>query len=225
MNRILKKQGWLAGASLLAIVLGSADANAVVFQLPGSFDYIVPSTGWYDFRVAGAQGGGPGDNLAGGSGAVVGGELFLGAGNALDIVAGEPAGKPAVITVAVQAAAAVALSSAVEQALCNLPQAEAPAPLGSRPPEIPESVMAAIRAAWRATEAEEGAAFPRVQSGFITGSRRRADLFPTAAMVLWVWGVWGHQEAMAAAVAAAIMEEAAAAALPVAQPARAATRM
>ena len=92
----------------------------------------------------------------------------------------EPAGKPAVITVAVQAAAAVALSSAVEQALCNLPQAEA-GHLGSRPPEIPESVMAAIRAAWRATEAEEGAAFPRVQSGFITGSRRRADLFPTAA--------------------------------------------
>ncbi len=93
MNRILNKRIWLAGASLLAIVLGSGDANAVVFQLPGSFDYIVPSTGWYDFRVAGAQGGGPGDNLAGASGAVVGGELFLGAGNALDIVAGGAGGQ------------------------------------------------------------------------------------------------------------------------------------
>ena len=85
--------------------------------------------------------------------------------------------------------------------------------------------MAAIRAAWRATEAEEGAAFPRVQSGFITGSRRRADLFPTAAMVLWVWRVWGHQEAMAAAVAAAMVAEGAAAERPVAHLARAATHM
>jgi PEP-CTERM motif-containing protein len=88
MNRILKKQAWLAGASLLAIVLGSGDANAVVFQPLGG--YIVPSTGWYDFRVAGAQGedddGIPGPG--GGAGALVGGELFLAAGTTLAIVVG-----------------------------------------------------------------------------------------------------------------------------------------
>ena len=88
MNRTLNKRIWLAGASMLAIVLGSGDANAVVFQLPGSFDYMVPSTGWYDFRVAGAQGGSDGSPNGGGVGALVGGKLFLAAGNALDIVVG-----------------------------------------------------------------------------------------------------------------------------------------
>jgi hypothetical protein len=49
---------WLAGASLLTIVLGSGDANADSFGTPGSGEYIIPSTGYYDFRVAGADGGG-----------------------------------------------------------------------------------------------------------------------------------------------------------------------
>ena len=83
---------WLVSASLLAIVIGSGDANAVVFQIPGRFQYIIPSTGWYDFRVAGAQGGGldgsPSPDSGGGDGALVGGELFLAAHMTLNIVVG-----------------------------------------------------------------------------------------------------------------------------------------
>jgi hypothetical protein len=58
MNCILQKRMWLAGASLLAIVLGSGDANAVVFGGPDSVQYIIPSTGYYEFTVGGADGGG-----------------------------------------------------------------------------------------------------------------------------------------------------------------------
>jgi hypothetical protein len=79
---------WLAGASLLAIVLGSDDANTVVFGTAGGVEYIIPSTGYYDFTVAGANGGGEGGAAPGGNGAVVGGELFFNAGNILDIVVG-----------------------------------------------------------------------------------------------------------------------------------------
>jgi PEP-CTERM motif len=85
---MMKKRMWLAGASLLAIVVGSEAANAVVFGFTGSgAEYVIPSTGWYDFRVAGAQGGlsGVGNGY---NGAVVGGELFLGAGTILGITAG-----------------------------------------------------------------------------------------------------------------------------------------
>ena len=79
MNRILKKRMWLAGASLLAIVLGSGDANA---QVINSGSFILPARGWYDFTVAGAQGGN------GGGLAVVGGELFFNAGAILSVVVG-----------------------------------------------------------------------------------------------------------------------------------------
>jgi hypothetical protein len=85
MNCVLQKRMWLAGASLLAIVLGSGDASAVVFGVPESVQYVVPSTGYYDFRVAGADGGG---SVRGGIGAIVGGELFFAAGDKLDIVVG-----------------------------------------------------------------------------------------------------------------------------------------
>jgi hypothetical protein len=85
MDRISQKRMWLTGASLLAIILGLGDANAVVFGGPEGVQYIIPSTGYYDFTVAGAQGGG---GLTGGLGAVVGGELFLNAGATLDIVVG-----------------------------------------------------------------------------------------------------------------------------------------
>ena len=88
MNRILKKRAWLASASLLAIVLASTDANAVVFQTIGYSDYIIPSTGWYDFTVAGAAGGDDGAPDGGGDGAVVGGELFLAARTTLEVLVG-----------------------------------------------------------------------------------------------------------------------------------------
>jgi hypothetical protein len=93
MNCVLKKRMWLAGASLLAIVLGSGDANAVVFGTPGSDQYLIPSTGYYDFRVAGADGGG--FFRPGGIGAVVGGELFFDAGGTLDILVGGGGGSGA----------------------------------------------------------------------------------------------------------------------------------
>jgi hypothetical protein len=88
MNCILQKRRWLAGASLLAILLGSADANADLFGLPGIAEYIIPSTGHYDFTVAGADGGGGDLGVPGGAGAVVGGELFFHAGAILDIIVG-----------------------------------------------------------------------------------------------------------------------------------------
>jgi len=92
MNCILQKRMWLAGASLLAIVLGSGDANAVMFGTTGG-GYLIPSTGWYDFRVAGSAGGTDSSPDGGGIGALVGGELFLAAGETLDvIVGGEPSG-------------------------------------------------------------------------------------------------------------------------------------
>ena len=80
----------MTGASLLAIVLGSGDANAVSFGTPGIDGYIIPSTGYYDFRVAGADGGGP--NQFGSIGAVVGGELFFDAGETLEFVVGGAGG-------------------------------------------------------------------------------------------------------------------------------------
>ena len=83
---------WLAGASLPTIVLGSGDANAVSFGPPGIDGYIIPSTGYYDFRVAGADGGGQSIFQIGGIGAVVGGELFFDAGEALEFVVGGAGG-------------------------------------------------------------------------------------------------------------------------------------
>jgi hypothetical protein len=85
MKRILQKYTWLAGASLLAIVLGSGDANADFFEGPGGGGYVIPTTGYYDFKVAWADGGG---FYFGGAGAVVGGELFFEAGDELDFVVG-----------------------------------------------------------------------------------------------------------------------------------------
>jgi hypothetical protein len=92
MSCILQKRMWLAGASLLAIVLGSGDANAVVFGGPGGAEYIIPSTGWYDFSVAGAEAGQPFAIVLHEPGARVGGELFLAAGATLDLVVGGAGG-------------------------------------------------------------------------------------------------------------------------------------
>jgi hypothetical protein len=93
MNCIRQKSMWLASASLLALVLGSGDANAVVFGTPGGVGYIIPSTGYYNFTVAGANGGGEDiPSGAGGNGAVVGGELFFDAGQTLEVVVGAGGG-------------------------------------------------------------------------------------------------------------------------------------
>jgi len=93
MNCIFQKRMWLAGASLLAIVLGSGDANAAVFETPGSNQYLIPVTGYYDVTVAGAQGGsGGGSGAPGGAGAVVGGELFFDSGATLQIFVGGAGG-------------------------------------------------------------------------------------------------------------------------------------
>src|ERR1700722_10629638 len=89
MNRILQKRMWLAGASLLAIALGLGEASADGF----SFQEIIPLTGYCEFRVAGADGGGNGTD-PGGAGAVVGGELFLEAGKTLSAVVGGGGGSP-----------------------------------------------------------------------------------------------------------------------------------
>jgi PEP-CTERM motif len=86
IHRSILARSLMAGASLLAIVLGSGDANAVVFGGPGGDGYIIPSTGYYDFRVAGAQGGPSGH--VGGLGAIVGGELFFDAGDTLRLIVG-----------------------------------------------------------------------------------------------------------------------------------------
>ena len=64
MTRFMHKRMWLAGASLLAILVGSGSANAIVFEDPQGVDYIIPTTGYYDFTVAGAQGGNIGRRLA-----------------------------------------------------------------------------------------------------------------------------------------------------------------
>jgi hypothetical protein len=87
IHRSILARSLMAGASLLAIVLGSGDANAVVFGGPGG-GYTIPTTGYYDFRVAGADGGGGNGFGLGGIGAVVGGELFLDAGEAVEFVVG-----------------------------------------------------------------------------------------------------------------------------------------
>src|ERR1700722_7498144 len=86
IHRSILARSLMAGASLLAIVLGSGDENAVSFEPPGSHEYIIPSTGYYDFTVAGAQGGPVG--RVGGFGAIVGGELFFDAGDPLRLIVG-----------------------------------------------------------------------------------------------------------------------------------------
>jgi hypothetical protein len=89
IDRSILTRALLAGASLLAIVLGSGDANAVAFRTPGIDQYVIPSTGYFDFRVAGADGGA---FPFGAAGAVVGGELFFDAGDTVDIVVGGSGG-------------------------------------------------------------------------------------------------------------------------------------
>jgi hypothetical protein len=86
------KQILLAGASILALMAGAAGARATTFDFTGSVQHFtVVTSGLYDIEAAGAQGGGgrtPIGPTSGGAGAEVGGEVFLTAGEMLDIVAG-----------------------------------------------------------------------------------------------------------------------------------------
>ena len=78
---------WLAGASLLAIALGLGDANADQFCGPKRRRIAIPLTGYYDFKVAGADG----EEMETDpwrSWRRCGGELFLDAGGTLDLVLG-----------------------------------------------------------------------------------------------------------------------------------------
>jgi hypothetical protein len=82
----------LAGASMLALMAGAAGANATTFDFTGSVQHFtVVSSGLYDIQADGAQGGrgrSAFGNSPGGAGAEVGGEVFLTAGEMLNIVAG-----------------------------------------------------------------------------------------------------------------------------------------
>jgi hypothetical protein len=76
----------LAGASMLALMAGAAGASATTFDFTGSVQHFtVVTSGLYDIQADGAQGGG---GNSGGAGAEVGGEVFLTAGEMLNIVAG-----------------------------------------------------------------------------------------------------------------------------------------
>jgi hypothetical protein len=175
VGRKLARRWLLASASLLAIVLGSGDANAVVFEGPGADQFIIPSTGWYDFKVAGAQGGGGG--FGGGFGAIVGGELLLGAGEALEIIVGG-AGENGFIEVNDGGGGGGGGSFIFGGPAGGLLFA-AGGGGGSNffgGVRAPEEVMAAVRAVRRATEAE---AEPAFRSSSVTWAcRRREDPFP-----------------------------------------------
>jgi hypothetical protein len=77
----------LAGCA--GLLVGTA-ANALTFTYSGQIDsYAVQTSGWYQIDAWGAQGGGPEflPNL-GGLGAMVGGRIYLNAGQILDVVVG-----------------------------------------------------------------------------------------------------------------------------------------
>jgi hypothetical protein len=81
----------LAGAGLLAALIGAADAGAapVEFTFTGVVvDFTVPSTGVYQITADGAQGGDGGDMATGGLGALDSGDVSLTAGTELMILVG-----------------------------------------------------------------------------------------------------------------------------------------
>jgi hypothetical protein len=73
----------LAGTSALALLAGTAAANADIFGfMPETVQsFTVMTSGTYDIIAAGAQGGGLGAD--GGKGAVIGGDLASGGGRRL----------------------------------------------------------------------------------------------------------------------------------------------
>jgi hypothetical protein len=221
MNCILQKRAWLAGAPLLAIVLGSGDANAVVFGGLGG-DYIIPTTGYYDFRVAGADGGGS-ETPFGGAGAVVGGELFFDAGDTLDIVVGGVGGNGN--TGNIYGGGGGGGSFVFGGGL--LFAAGGGAGSNFFGPGVPrESVLGAIRPVRRVTEAQAGSALPREPPVRLSplSSRHRPDPSSAAAQGHVAISGEAQQEASGVAVAAAMTAVGAGAALPAAEPVSVAIR-
>jgi hypothetical protein len=87
-SKFRAKRMLLAGASMLALMAGVAGAAAATFDFTGSVQHFtVVTSGLYDIQADGAQGGGS-FRTSGGAGAEVGGEVFLTAGEMLNIVAG-----------------------------------------------------------------------------------------------------------------------------------------
>jgi hypothetical protein len=92
-SKFRAKRMLLAGASLLALMAGAGGASATTFDFTGTVQHFtIVTSGLYDIEAAGAQGGGGGPGFfgfsSGGAGAEVGGEVFLTAGEMLNIVAG-----------------------------------------------------------------------------------------------------------------------------------------
>jgi hypothetical protein len=86
--KLRAKRILLAGASMLALLAGAAGASAETFDFTGAVQHFtVVTSGLYDIQADGAQGGGS-FRTSGGAGAEVGGEVFLTAGETLNIIAG-----------------------------------------------------------------------------------------------------------------------------------------
>ena len=154
------------------------------FLEPREARYVIPSTGYYDFRVAGASGGTTPSPTGGGIGALVGGELFLAAGETLDVLVG--GGPSGIGSNGSGGGGAGVASSSVK--VCCLPRAAAAALFSRAAAGLLESAPAAIHPVRKVTAAEVAAAFPYCRLCLPEGygvARRRADRFPMAAKARW----------------------------------------
>ena len=77
----------LAGASALAILTSVGAADADTYSVPGSYDFVVPTSGEYDIVALGASGGNS-ENFVGGLGAGVAGLTYLTSGEELYLIVG-----------------------------------------------------------------------------------------------------------------------------------------
>jgi hypothetical protein len=85
------KRWLLAGASALAIIAGANAAQAAIYDVPGLYTFVAPSTGTYVIDVWGAQGGGSSGD-GGGLGAGVGVDVTLSAGEDVLVYVGAQGG-------------------------------------------------------------------------------------------------------------------------------------
>jgi PEP-CTERM motif len=85
----------LAGASAMAILASAAEANAETFTMPGMFSFTASVSGEYAVELLGASGGNVTSNVVapvGGLGAEVSGDVFLTAGEDLNLFVGGQGG-------------------------------------------------------------------------------------------------------------------------------------